>query len=249
MSKKTLLSAGCSLIYGVELSDSPDYNGRNDPSLKTWPALYSTANNYDYKTCACCGISNQGIARYVIDAVEAISPDFVIVQWTFFDRYEIRLNDPNLNNNRSYYYLLSSYMSNDSSYTNPDITNIKATLHSTIKNISTMWYRHVNSDESGYFNYLKNKVDLANYLRWKKIPFVFADSQSKLLDIEKTTTDSSLLTLISLDKTVPEIDFDGYGFYDWAKIEQYAFGIDHPLDQAHQTAFSMLSYKIDQNLL
>jgi hypothetical protein len=249
MSKKTLLSAGCSLVYGAELSDSPGHNGENDPSLKTWPALYAAAKDYDYKTCACCGISNQGIARYVVDAVESISPDFVIVQWTFFDRYEIRLNDPNINNNQSYYYLVSPYMSNDSTYVNPYLNNIKENLHSTIKNISTMWYRHVDSDETEYFNYLKNKIDLANYLRWKKIPFVFTNSQSKLSDVEKTTTDASLLTLINLDKTIPEIEFDSYGFYEWAKIKQYAFGINHPLDQAHQAAFNMLSHKIDHYLL
>jgi hypothetical protein len=249
MSRKTLLSAGCSLVYGAELSDSPGYNGENKPSLKTWPALYATFKGYDYKTCSRCGISNQGIARYVIDAVESISPDVVIVQWTFFDRYEIRLNNPNLSSNQSYYYVLSSFMSNDLRYSDVKINSIKEDLHPTIKNISTMWYRHIDSDESGYFNYLKNKIDLANYLRWKKIPFVFANSQSKLIDVEKTTTDGSLLTLINLDKTIPEIDFEGHGFYNWAKIKQYTFGVNHPLDQAHQEAFNILSYKIDQSLL
>jgi hypothetical protein len=145
--------------------------------------------------------------------------------------------------------MLSSYMSNDATYSNKEINNIKAKLHSTLKNISTMWYRHVDSDESEYFNYLKNKIDLANYLRWKKIPFAFTNSQSKLLDIEKTTTDGSLLTLINLDKDIPEINLNDQGFYDWAKTKQYAFGVNHPLDQAHQEAFNILSHKIDHLLL
>jgi hypothetical protein len=243
--RPTLLSAGCSLIYGSELSDSPNYSGQDPPSLKTWPALYADSRDYNYKTCACCGISNQGIARYVMDAVELINPDFVVVQWTFFDRHEIRLNDPTLNNNQSHYYLLNPYLSEDANiYHDPEITNIKKNLHAVIKSIATMWYRYVDSDETEYYNYLKTKIDLANYLRWKKIPFVFADSQTKLSNVEKTI-DASLQTLIKLDKSIPELTFDGQGFYNWAKSSNYAFGIDHPLDQAHRSAYDQLHTRID----
>lgn len=244
--RPTLLSAGCSLIYGSELSDSPNYSGQDPPSLKTWPALYASSRDYIYKTCACCGISNQGIARYVIDAVELINPDFVIVQWTFFDRHEIRLNDPTLNNNQSHYYILTPYLSEDTNvYHNSEIINIKKNLHAVIKSIATMWYRYVDSDETEYYNYLKTKIDLANYLRWKKIPFVFADSQSKLLSVAQITDDGSLRNLINLDKSIPEIAFKGRGFYDWAKSSNYKFGIDHPLDQAHQGAYDLLHTSID----
>ena len=244
--RPTLLSAGCSLIYGSELSDSPNYSGQDPPSLKTWPALYATSRNYDYKTCACCGISNQGIARYVMDAVELINPDFVVVQWTFFNRHEIRLNDPTLNNNQSHYYLLTPYLSeDDNSYYDSEIINIKKNLHKVIKSIATMWYRYVDSDETEYYNYLKTKIDLANYLRWKKIPFVFANSQSKLQSVEQTTSDGSLRTLINLDNSIPEILFKGQGFYNWAKLSNHKFGLDHPLDQAHQDAYNLIHSSID----
>ena len=243
--RPTLLSAGCSLIYGSELSDSSNYSGQDPPSLKTWPALYANSKDYIYKTCACCGISNQGIARYVMDAVELINPDFVIVQWTFFDRHEIRLNDSTLNNNQSHYYLLTPYLSEDSNiYHDPEIINIKKNLHAVIKSIATMWYRYVDSDETEYYNYLKTKIDLANYLRWKKIPFVFTNSQSKLKSVEQTT-DGSLRTLINLDKSLPEVMFEDKGFYNWAKSSNYVFGVDHPLDQAHQDAYNLLHASID----
>jgi hypothetical protein len=243
------LSAGCSLVYGSELSDSPNYSGQDPPSLKTWPALYADSKDYIYKTCACCGISNQGIARYVMDAVELINPDFVIVQWTFFDRHEIRLNNSTFNNNQSPYYLLTPYLSEDiNTYHNPEIINIKKNIHAVIKSIATMWYRYADCDETEYYNYLKTKIDLANYLRWKKIPFVFADSQTKLADIEKTV-DASLQTLIKLDKSIPAVAFNNQGFYNWAKSSNYAFGIDHPLEQAHQEAFNMLSHKIAHHFL
>jgi hypothetical protein len=244
--RPTLLSAGCSLIYGSELSDSPNYSGQDPPSLKTWPALYADSKNYIYKTCACCGISNQGIARYVIDAVELINPDFVIVQWTFFDRHEIRLNDATLNNNQSHYYLLTPYLSEDANaYYDSEIINIKKNLNSVIKYIATMWYRHVDSDETEYYNYLKTKLDLANYLRYKNIPFIFANSQSKLLNVEQVTTDRSLRTLINLDKDIPEIDFNSQGFYNWARSSNYVFGVDHPLDQAHRAAYDLVYTTID----
>jgi hypothetical protein len=107
-----------------------------------------------------------------------------------------------------------------------------------------MWYRYVDSDETEYYNYLKTKIDLANYLRWKKIPFVFADSQTKLVDIEKTV-DASLQTLINLDKSIPEVTFNSQGFYNWARSSNYAFGVDHPLDQSHQGAYDLLHTSID----
>lgn len=247
--RPTLLSAGCSLVYGSELSDSPNYSGQDPPSLKTWPALYANSRNYMYKTCACCGISNQGIARYVMDAVELIDPDFVIVQWTFFDRHEIRLNNSTLNDNQSHYYLLTPYLSEDTKiHHDSEITNIKKNLHTVIKSIATMWYRYIDSDETEYYNYLKTKIDLANYLRWKKIPFVFADGQTKL-DNVKNTVDASLQTLIKLNNSIPEITFNNQGFYNWSKSSNYKFGKDHPLDQAHQEAFNMMSHKIDHHLL
>jgi hypothetical protein len=73
-----------------------------------------------------------------------------------------------------------------------------------------MWYRYVDCDETEYYNYLKTKIDLANYLRWKKIPFIFADSQNKLSGVEKTV-DASLQTLINLDKSIPEVMFNNQG--------------------------------------
>jgi len=240
----TLLSAGCSLIYGAELSDSLDHNGNNEPSLKTWPALYANSKKFNYKTCAVCGISNQGIARYVIDSVEAINPDYVIVQWTFFNRYEIRLNNFNLNNQNSYYYLLNPYMSYDSSYKDLAITEFKKSLHSVIREIATTWYKYVDSDETEYFIYLKTKIDLANYLRWKKIPFVFTNSQNEFLNINNTT-DGSLKTLIKLSKDIPELSFNSLGFYNWSKKNNFSFGINHPLDDAHHAAFEMLTADLD----
>lgn len=243
--RPTLLSAGCSLIYGSELSDSPNYSGQDPPSSKTWPALYANSRDYIYKTCACCGISNIGIARYVMDAVELIDPDFVIVQWTFFDRYEIRLNDPTLNNNQSHYYLLTPYLSEDTKiYHDSEIANIKKNLHTVIESIASMWYRYVDSDETEYYHYLKTKIDLANYLRWKKIPFVFADSQTKLAGIENTV-DNSLQTLINIDKSLPKVMFEGKGFYNWSESSNYEFGKDHPLEQAHQAAYNLLNTSID----
>jgi len=150
-----------------------------------------------------------------------------------------------LNNNQSHYYLLTPYLSEDMNmYHDPEIANIKKNLHSVIKSIATMWYRYVDCDETEYYHYLKIKIDLANYLRWKKIPFIFADSQTKLFGIEKTL-DASLKTLINLDKNIPEVTFNNQGFYNWAKSSNYKFGIDHPLDQAHQDAHNLVHTSID----
>jgi hypothetical protein len=49
---KKVLSAGCSFIYGAELSDSPDYAGKDPYSKLTWPALWAKDSNFDYNTVA-----------------------------------------------------------------------------------------------------------------------------------------------------------------------------------------------------
>ena len=89
MESKKILSAGCSFIYGAELSDSPDIMGLTPPSVKTWPALYAKSKGLEYHTCAVCGLSNQGIVRYVIDVVENFKVDYnpLLFLLQFFPRY------------------------------------------------------------------------------------------------------------------------------------------------------------------
>jgi hypothetical protein len=240
---KKLLSAGCSFIYGAELSDSSSICGRDPPSVKTWPALYAKEKNLNYHTCAQCGLSNQGIVRYVMDALETYYFDYIIVQWTFYERYEIRLNSKDLSDQQSYYYLITPWMSSNLKICHQEFLDV----HPIIKSLATSWYKNVDSDETEYYYYLKSKIELANYLRYKKIPFVFCNSQSITVESDMIS-DLSLKNLIHLSKDIPEIDFDGKGFYQWSKVNQFSFGKNHPLDDAHQSAFEKIKSTVDSYL-
>lgn len=245
--KKKLLSAGCSLIYGAELSDSLDFSGRDKLSSKTWPALLSQYLNYDYYSAAVCGLSNQGIVRYVIDACENYNFDVVIVQWTFCHRYELRLNKKyNHFHDPSYYCNISPWMANNETIFKSfglleKIHHLKDSIDmvpSTIKKLAQQWFFHIDCNETALYNYLKCNVELGTYLKWKNIPFIFsnADYSPRTIDIENAN-DGSMHSLFKICQNFPTNDFENLGFYYWAKEKNFPFGISHPTDEAHFAAF------------
>jgi hypothetical protein len=245
---KKLLSAGCSFIYGSELSDSPQMYSTNSPSLKTWPALYAAGKNLEYKTCAFCGASNAGITRYTINQIEIEKPDYVIVQWTFLSRYEIRLNRFDYDVNDSFYYALYPYQSKDYTNNEKHLEKVIDNLHPMIRDLSTFWYRFVDDDLSQIYYYLKTKLELANYLRYKNIPFVFTDSQTINYSLLSKTSDKTLHNLFNLNRSIPNILFDSVGFIDFCKNKNFDFGINHPLELAHVAACDLIFDDIDQIL-
>jgi len=242
---KKILSAGCSFVYGSELSDCPEMYSVEKHSQKTWPALYASHNNFLYETSAFCGASNSGIVRYTINKIEISQPDFVIVQWTFLSRYEIRLNRFDLDENDSYYYAIYPYQSKDFSNKEKHLDIVIEKLHPVIRDLSTFWYRFVDNDISQLYYYLKSRLELANYLRYKNIPFVFCDSETINFNLLKTTSDKSLVNLVNLNDDIPFISFDGLGFIDYCKKNNYKFGINHPLDEAHVSAHDLISRELD----
>jgi hypothetical protein len=245
---KTLLSGGCSFIYGSELSDSPAVYSHNSHSNKTWPALYAKSRNLNYKTCAVCGASNRGIVRYIINEVEKNFPDYVVIQWTFLHRYEIRLNRHDLDENDSFYYALYHYQSTDFVNKENHLNDAIKNLHPLLKNFATFWFRHVDDDISQLYYYYQSKIELANYLRYKNIPFVFTDSQTPHSHFLEHTSDKTLHTLYKLNTEIPQFLFENRGFYDWSKLKKFNFGISHPLDDAHESAFNFISQDLDSFL-
>lgn len=229
-----LLSAGCSLIYGAELSDSPSPIGLDHPSQKTWISLFANTNNLNHFTVATCGVSNQGIVRKVIEAIETHSIDMVIVQWTYLNRFELRWNDET-------YQTFSYWHSKDFTATNPLMAEYKNNnLHK--QEIATLWFKDVYSQSTAYYYYLKSLLELGNYLSIKKIPFVFFDSET-VEDIK--TEDIAICSLKNATKNYKPLRFDGLGFYNWALKNNYPIGKEnHPLDEAHENA-----YNLNKNIL
>lgn len=253
MSRKKLLSAGCSLIYGAELSDSPDYHGRDNPSNKTWPALLSQHLDYDYYTAAVCGISNQGIVRYVMDACERLNFDLIVVQWSFIHRYELRFNKKfDHFQEPSPYCNLSPWMTDrfvvPPNWGDLKIKDLKNTLSGYPKEIreaAKFWFNNVDSYDTAVYNYLKCCSDLALYLKWKNIPFIFAGADNFPSEEEiKEMQDGSIDTLYAINKTMPFINFENQGFYYWALNNNFSFGLDHPKDDAHLAAYHLVLEQI-----
>jgi len=249
MSKKRLLSAGCSLVYGAELSDCADYHGDSDASLKTWPALIAKRLGYEYYTCSLCGVSNQGITRHVIDVCERYEIDAVIIQWTFCSRYELRFNktqphmrEPseysNLDPWMSRYFGVPRHLPQDKKN---GIKQLLDTIDPKTRKLADLWFDAVHSDDTAVYNYLRCCTEMGCYLKWKGIPFVFAstetDPSKEYID---SLDDASISSLYQIYKLMPTIDFAGMGFWDWCLKNNFDFGIDHPLDDAHAAACNLL---------
>jgi hypothetical protein len=231
-----LLSAGCSLIYGAELSDSLSPVGSDPPSQKTWVSLYANSRNLNHSTVATCGISNQGIVRKVIEAVENNKINLIVVQWTYLNRFEVRWNDDT-------YQTFSYWHSKDFS------TDNKLMLEYKNKNLNkcdlaTLWFRNIYSKNTAYYYYIKSKVELENYLSFKKIPHVFLDSENTDIPL---TDDIAISSLQAVSNNFNNLNFNGMGFYNWATLNRYPVGSEsHPLDQAHSAAFDLIKHKLDE---
>jgi hypothetical protein len=228
-----LLSAGCSLIWGAELPDSPDFDGKDPPSKMTWPALYALEKGWIYQTCSTSGLSNQGISRYVIDSIENFGcPDALIVQWTFLARYELRFN--NIKDN---YYTINPWL--------PDKDDV---VEKELKIVSKNWYEHIDCDNTQLYFYLKTKLDLANYLMVKKIPFFFSDTETNYKQI--VTKDPSIRSLIRALENIKTHDYDGLGFYQWSKINNWILKEHHhPTEKAHISSLEFFRSRLNNSFI
>jgi len=245
---KRLLAGGCSLMWGAELSDSPDHAGATPPSQKTWPALWAKSRGIKYTTCAQCGYSNQGVARAMINSIETFgSPDYVIMQWTFLGRYEIRFNNIVDGN----FFTLNHWLGEEIDYDIPELIAYKKQFDgSPMMDLAKIWYRHVDNIETRIYTYLKEQVSLATYLKYKNIPFVFTETENDYLSLDEQITDVSVKTLLKLRREMPVLAFNRQGFYEWAVANNLAIPPkSHPNDQAHVLAFNMLQDQLDKILL
>jgi hypothetical protein len=77
-----LLAGGDSMVWGSELQDSP-HGGPDGYSRNTFPALLGADN---YICAAYPGISNKEIRNRMREKLKTVSPDFVIVCWTWASR-------------------------------------------------------------------------------------------------------------------------------------------------------------------
>jgi hypothetical protein len=87
-----LKSFGCSFIFGTDLADSADDDGRHlaipAPSNLTWPAHLARHLGYDYECLARPGSGNLQIAERVLSHLADPEPSFYVIGWTWIDRFD-----------------------------------------------------------------------------------------------------------------------------------------------------------------
>lgn len=262
-----LLSGGCSLISGYELSDW--CQGR---SMKVWPALWAKSHGYEHETVAQNGLSNEGIAREVTHYCENnLLPDLVIVQWTYLCRYELRFNH-DINGQKYQSLTPWSYIVEDldkivertaakwkdlpdseqEKLKQETKRHLEEVETSPLSKVAKFWFELINCRETELYHSLRAIVYLKNYLENKKINYVFSAAEEIILPESNTITDIYIKDLIKQAKDSKWILFGERkrGFTRWAEDNKFKMGPHyHPLEQAHQAAYELVKSDLDLSLV
>jgi hypothetical protein len=258
------VAAGDSFVRGDELGDCAS----TQHSLSTWPALLAPD---EYVCVARAGVGNEFIARQVMTYCELKQKQdiFVVVQWTFPNRYEFRFTFDT--GQRDVWYTVGAWHLID------DIADIEREFHNEhfdtlntqrdhlerakktgVRAFADRYFRDVGSSEYWeIYNSLKEIVNLQNYLKLNQIPYMFACADNVILhNFTISNPDATIQALLAqLDTThwawFPAGTHEGEtqtprGFYQWAVENKYPIGATHPLEEAHQAAAEILKDKFNE---
>jgi hypothetical protein len=246
-----IVAGGDSFIFGTELRDQ--VNGVH--SKNTFPALLAKSKGMHYQCVATPGAANSEIARCVLNYCETHQDidKFVIVQWTFPDRYEFRF--PNAWRSVNVWNLQSEdeikeHLKTFSQKTIDDQVNTNDSFKRVgYYNFVKEFFKHLGHTEFWEtYTSMKEIVLLQNYLKLKNIPYMFSVADNCLLN--NFTIDSKDVSLHSL---YGQIDHDNFfkfpkekGFYQWAMENKYPVGATHPLEEAHIDAAKLIKDKFNE---
>lgn len=257
-----LIVGGDSYIWGNELTDS----NNSHYSQLTWPALLAQYLKLDYECVAQYGAANNAISRHVLNCCEKfknINSIFVIVQWTFDNRFEFRMRYDTMQADSPWYSITDWTIKEDVSVIKESFQThsqeiydyyaryIKNAQDLGIADFAKNFYQHVgNSEYYEIYCSLKEIVFLQNYLKINNIPFLFTSSNSTLFNPDAYALKNSDETINAL---MNQIDWESWfkfpgknypaGFYRWAQENNYPIGTTHPLEEAHQDAFNLIKEK------
>ena len=261
-----IYSFGCSLIFGDELEDTyPSF------SQLTWPALWAKSHQFEYSCFAENGISNWAISRHIITEISLKKPDAVIVQWTYPGRLEIRKKDnkfkqfsywSNVEDAKEMVKLsrasrlrvwpkdksLEEFEENERKMEEEMLSK----AHTFEGMFANLWYNEVSSYSSDLY-YSLIWINLAAFwLNHLKIPHVFTSADNEINNTLKT--DDALIVALaksaqSLSPWLGWKNREGNGFMPWAKENNHAFGVSHPLSHSHKIAYEMIKDDLNKILL
>lgn len=258
-----LIAGGDSYVWGSELSDGNNHQY----SLRTWPALLAQHLKFDYECAAQYGDANNAISRHVMNCCEKfknIDSIFVVVQWTFGNRFEFRMRYDTIQANSPWYNITDwtikedisvikdSFQTHNQAIYEYHASHIKNAQDLGIAEFARIFYQHVgNSEYYEIYCSLKEIVFLQNYLKINNIPFLFTSSNSTLFKPDVYTLKNADETINAL---INQIDWGCWftfpgrdhptGFYRWAQENNYPIGTTHPLEDAHRDAFNLIKEKI-----
>ena len=217
-----IVAGGDSFIWGSELDDS----SQNVYSHQTFTALLAKKYGFDYICAAYPGNANSAISRMAISACEQIKQDkFLIVNWTYPQRAEFRVNDK--------WVSINSW-------------------HTEFKEFSESYFKYVgNSEYYEIYSVLKEILFLQQYCEINKIPYLFTTADNHFYQHEnyfrrQDADIDSLYNNINWHNwfwfpTVPR------GFYQWALENKYNMGPKgHPLGLAHSDAAELIRSKFNE---
>lgn len=244
-----IIAAGDSFVYGSELQ-SPN---------NTFTALLGSD-----ECVAWPGYSNDAIARTTIERCEQGGVTGVIVSWTFPGRYEFRFTYDTQQRKSPWYSINSwtiednssriaqEFVTKDDAILKHQIDTVKRAKQTGVQDFARTFYQHVGSSEYWeIYSTLKEIVYLQNYLKNKKIPYLFTCADNSI--IYNYTVENADTVISSLCN---QIDFNNWfwfpagthvhetcnprGFYQWAMENKYKVGTTHPLEEAHQDAAELM---------
>ena len=228
-----LVAGGDSFIWGSELQDSPN-GGPHGYSHETFTALLAKEYGFDYVCAAYPGNANSAISRMAISACQRIKQDkFLIVNWTYPQRAEFRVDDK--------WVSINSW-------------------HTELKEFSKSYFKHVgNSEYYEIYSIFKEILFLQQYCEINKIPYLFTTADNHFYQHENyfCRQDEDIDNLYNNinwnnwylfpagteanETTIPR------GFYQWAIENKYNMGQDgHPLEDAHKDATKLIKEKFDE---
>ena len=260
MTKKFIVG-GCSFTLGNELSDDKD--GKT-ASKKSWAhGLYKHSHaTGEYVCTAFGGLGNQAIARRVFSEIANSDVESVVVMWSFLSRYDWAMPRHKLLEDTRWASISpwdanvgaeERHRSTRGSETQRNwwSNREKILVETGIKPFAESIYRHASNQYHEIYLSWKSIIWLQNILEKKKIPFMFTLADNSLFYQDFThhkEHDSFMNALYS------EIDISKWfgfgermmGFNQWAKFNEYEYGVTHPLDKAHEDAIMLMKPEFDK---
>lgn len=222
-----LKSFGCSFIFGTDLADNDQHLSPPKASGLTWPAHLARHLNYDYVCCARPGAGNLQIAERVLSHLAEDCPDFVVIGWTWIDRFDFV-------NTKIKHHPVNNQWSNWKTIVPLDDTEL-----------ARVYYKDLHSEYRDKLTSLMSIKLVIDTLQQKQVPFVMTYIDNLMFDPRWNHTPA----VLSLQKNVKPYmtDFDGMTFLQWSQQLNFAMSQNlHPLEAAHQEAANIVIKVFDK---